>query len=67
EFIHFIGDAHIYDDHCDILKQQINREPYPFPQLTIENKYDDINNYELEDFTIKNYYYCDALKMDMRV
>ena len=53
EFIHFIGDAHIYDDHCDILKQQINREPYPFPQLTIENKYDDINNYELEDFTIK--------------
>jgi len=67
EFIHFIGDAHIYDDHCDILKQQINREPYPFPQLIIENKCDDINNYELEDFTIKNYYYCDALKMDMRV
>ena len=67
EFIHFIGDAHIYDDHCDILKQQINREPYPFPQLTIENKYDDINNYEVEDFTVENYYYCDALKMNMRV
>ena len=67
EFIHFIGDAHIYDDHCDILKQQINREPYQFPQLTIEDKYDDINNYEIKDFTIKNYKYHSALKMDMRV
>ena len=67
EFIHFIGDAHIYDDHCDILKQQINREPYPFPQLIIENKYDDINNYEVKDFTVKNYKYHNVLKMDMRV
>jgi thymidylate synthase len=67
EFIHFIGDAHIYDDHCDILKQQINREPYQFPQLTIENTYDDINNYEVKDFTVKNYKYHNALKMDMRV
>ena len=67
EFIHFIGDAHIYDDHCDILKQQINREPYSFPQITIKNTYDNINNYEVKDFTIKNYKYHNALKMDMRV
>ncbi|GAG44451.1 unnamed protein product, partial [marine sediment metagenome] len=46
---------------------QINREPYPFPQLTIENKYDDINNYEVKDFTIKNYKYRDPLIMNMRV
>ena len=67
EFIHFIGDAHIYDDHCDILKQQINREPYSFPQITIKNTYDNINDYEVKDFTIKNYKYHNALKMDMRV
>ena len=67
EFIHFIGDAHIYDDHCNILKQQIKREPYSFPQITIENTYDNINNYEVKDFTIKNYKYHNALKMDMRV
>ena len=67
EFIHFIGDAHIYDDHCDILKQQINREPYSFPQITIDNTYDNINNYEVKDFTIKNYKYHNALKMEMRV
>ena len=67
EFIHFIGDAHIYDDHCNVLKQQINREPYSFPQITIENTHDNINNYEVKDFTIKNYKYHNALKMDMRV
>jgi len=67
EFIHFIGDAHIYDDHCDILKQQITREPYSFPQLIIDNTYDDINEYSLEDFSLENYKYYDTLKMDMRV
>jgi len=67
EFIHFIGDGHIYDDHCDVLKQQINREPYQFPQFTIKNKYDDINNYEMKDFTMENYQYHDPLTMGMRV
>jgi len=67
EFIHFIGDAHIYDDHCDVLKQQINREPYSFPQLIIENKHNDINDYELNDFSVKNYKYQKTLRMDMRV
>ena len=52
EFIHFIGDAHIYDDHCDILRQQILREPYSFPQLIINNTYDDINEYSLADFSL---------------
>ena len=67
EFIHFIGDAHIYDDHCDILKQQITREPYSFPQLIIDNTYNDINDYSLKDFSLENYKYYDVLKMDMRV
>jgi len=67
EFIHFIGDAHIYDDHCIILKQQTNRETYPFPKLIIENKHNDINDYELKDFSVKNYKYKKTLRMDMRV
>jgi thymidylate synthase len=67
EFIHFIGDAHIYDDHCDILEKQIQREPYVFPKLTINNVYDDINDYSLKDFTLENYNYYEALKMNMRV
>jgi|UniRef100_A0A6C0C615 thymidylate synthase len=67
EFIHFIGDAHIYDDHLPVLQEQIKREPFEFPQLIIENTYDDINKYTLDDFTIENYKYSEKLKMDMRV
>ncbi len=67
EFIHFIGDAHIYDDHLQVLQEQITRKPYQFPQLIIKNKYDNINNYKLGDFCIKNYKYKEAIKMDMRV
>jgi len=67
EFIHFIGDAHIYDDHIPILQEQIKRKPFEFPQLTIKNTYDDINDYTLQDFAVENYKYNTALKMDMRV
>ena len=67
EFIHFIGDAHIYDDHCKVLNQQIDREPFQFPKLLIENKYVNINDYSINDFSLKNYNYYDAIKMDMRV
>ena len=67
EFIHFIGDAHIYDDHCIILEKQLMREPYSFPELDISVKRESINDYILSDFLIKNYKYHSALKMDMRV
>ncbi len=55
EFIHFIGDAHIYDDHLQVLQEQITRKPYQFPQLIIKNKYDNINNYKLGDFCFLYY------------
>ena len=67
EFIHFIGDAHIYDDHCKVLEKQINREPYQFPKISIDNVYDDIESYSVNDFIVENYKYYEALKMDMRV
>lgn len=35
EFIHMMGDAHVYVDHIDALKTQLEREPRPFPTLTI--------------------------------
>ena len=38
EFVHFIGNAHIYDDHIEPLKLQLNNEPYDFPVLNIKKK-----------------------------
>ena len=40
EFIHFIGNAHIYDDHIDSLEEQIENEPYDPPNLIISEKKD---------------------------
>ena len=67
EFVHFIGDAHIYDDHSVILKEQVEREPYPFPTLNISNIYENIDEYTINDFDIKDYKYHATLKLDMRV
>ena len=67
EFIHFIGNAHIYDDHRRPLEKQINRIPHEFPTLCINTKRKSINDYILSDFQINNYDYHLPIKMDMRV
>ena len=67
EFVHFIGNAHIYDDHVEPLKLQLENEPYDFPDLEIKNKKENIDDYKFEDFAIKNYKFYKPIKMDMRV
>lgn len=67
EFIHFIGNAHIYDDHVDSLEKQIDRKPNAQPTLYIKNKYADIENYSMNDFQVNNYVSYGKIKMDMRV
>ncbi len=71
EFIHFIGDAHIYEDHIDVLRKQVSngeKQYLPeFPYLEILNKYEDIDDYSLKDFKVSDYEYLDEYKMEMRV
>jgi len=71
EFIHFIGDAHIYEEHIDTLKKQVKNvdENYlhAFPKIEIKKKYDKIDDYKVEDFKIHEYKYLDEYKMKMRV
>ena len=66
EFIHFIGNAHIYDDHVDSLEEQIENEPYDPPNLIISEKKEKIEDYKFEDFIIENYNYHKPIKMKMR-
>ena len=66
EFIHFGGNCHIYDDHFDQVKEQITREPFPFPTLEILNKRDNINDYVVEDFKIHDYQHHSPIKGAMR-
>ena len=67
EFVHFIGNAHIYDDHIEPLKIQLKNEPYEFPDLVIKEKRKNIDDYKFEDFEVNNYKFHKVLKMDMRV
>ena len=65
EFIHFIGNCHIYEDHIDACKLQISREPYPFPTVSITQTRENINDYLVEDFEIHNYVSHEAIKAAM--
>jgi thymidylate synthase len=65
EFIHFIGNSHIYEEHIESAKTQILREPYDFPTLEIATIRDNISYYNVEDFVINNYKSHEAIKMNM--
>ena len=66
DFIYNLGNAHIYDDHIDNLKQQSNKIPFVFPKLYITNLREKIENYNMEDFCIKDYKCHDNIKLEMR-
>ena len=66
EFIHTIGDCHIYEEHECILEKQIQRIPSYFPTVKILNKYEDINEYDVDDFEVENYTCHPTLKMKMK-
>jgi len=66
EFIYYLGNTHIYDDHIESLKEQIEREPKEFPKVNINNVRENIDDYCLEDFVIDNYECHLPIKMKMR-
>ena len=67
EFVHFIGNAHIYEEHIDMLKIQTLHEPYDFPKLKINQKYENINDYAMNDIIwTKRYVHHDSIKMEMK-
>jgi thymidylate synthase len=65
EFIHFTGNAHIYEEHVDCARLQVERDPYEFPQLNIKEVKENINDYLVSDFTLENYNSHEAIKMRM--
>ena len=67
EFIHVIGDAHIYEEHLEPLYEVFKNKPYKFPTIQILNKYDSIDQYKFEDFKIHNYMYHNKIDLKMVV
>lgn len=62
-FIYNIGNAHIYINHIDKLKEQINRIPYEFPKLIINKEKKNINDFIYDDFKLENYNYHPIIKL----
>ena len=67
ELIHTIGDAHIYINHVDALKEQIKRKPLEFPTVHLNPSVRDINKFRIEDIHLKNYKSHKGIQMDMAV
>ncbi len=55
DFVHTLGDVHIYNNHIDQVKLQITREPKKLPTMTINPDVKDIDAFKYEDFTLSDY------------
>ena len=55
DFVHTFGDAHIYNDHFEQVKEQLSREPKPFPKITIDPSVKDLDSFKPEHVKLENY------------
>jgi thymidylate synthase len=55
DFVHTLGDAHIYSNHMEQVKEQLSRDIRPLPQMHINGAVNDIFDFKYEDFTLVNY------------
>jgi thymidylate synthase len=67
EFVHVLGDAHIYLNHVEQVKEQLAREPLPLPTLWINPEVKDIFKFTMEDFRLDGYESHASIKAPMAV
>ncbi|MGX6961150.1 thymidylate synthase [Vagococcus xieshaowenii] len=67
EFVHTLGDAHIYNNHVDQVNEQLTREIRPFPTLKLNTDKQSVFDFEMEDITIENYEPHPAIKAPIAV
>lgn len=67
EFIHVLGDAHIYQNHYEQVKEQLSRKPKKLPKLWLNPEIKNIDDFKLEDIRLEDYEYHPPIKAKMAV
>lgn len=67
EFVHTLGDAHIYLNHLDQVNEQLQRKPNDAPTLWLNPEKKNIMDFEMEDIKVKNYHSHSAIKAPVAV
>ena len=67
EFVHVLGDAHIYLNHVEQVKEQLDREPLPAPQLWLNPEVTDITKFTMADIKLEGYTSHASIKAEMAV
>ncbi len=67
EFIHTLGDAHLYLNHLEQARLQLSREPFPLPEMRINPEVKDIFGFRFDDFELVNYRSHPAIKAPVAV
>lgn len=67
EFIHALGDAHIYTNHLEQVKQQLARDPLPLPTLWLNPDIKDIDDFTMDDIRLEGYESHGAIRAEMAV
>ncbi len=67
EFIHTFGDYHVYENHTEAVKEQLKREPRPFPSVKLNPRVKDIDDFRPEHVSLENYDPHPVIKADLTV
>lgn len=67
EFVHTLGDTHLYLNHIDAAREQLTRQPYPLPVMRLNPEVTSIFDFKFEDFTLEDYQAHPHIKADISV
>ena len=67
DFVHTLGDAHLYSNHLEQARLQLTRTPRPLPMLSVRSGVADIDDFVYEDFTVLGYDPYPAIKAPIAV